>query len=138
MRHFGFAFLLGGLSVPAMAGEISVSVVGAAKDSGSIVLCLWGGDEGFPDCEKGKPLKRIVVPAGAGTATFADVPPGSYAVSAFHDLNSNGVLDSNFIGLPKEPVGLSNNPKIMGPPRFKPAQFSHADRTSISIRLQGM
>lgn len=138
MRVLGLMLLLGGLPVPAAAGDIAVSVEGAATDSGSVVLCLWGGDAGFPDCEKGKPLRRIVVPAGAPTATFADVPPGSYAVSAFHDRNGNGVLDSNFIGLPKEPVGMSNNPKIMGRPRFKPAQFSHGDRTAISIRLQGM
>lgn len=138
MRHFGIALLLGGLSVPAVAGEIAVTVEGVAKASGAVVLCLWASDAGFPDCEKGKPLRRIVVPAGTASALFPDVAPGTYAVSAFHDLNANGALDANFIGLPKEPVGMSNNPKIMGPPRFKPAQFSHADTTSISIRLQGM
>jgi uncharacterized protein (DUF2141 family) len=56
------------------------------------------------------------------------LPPGEYALSVFHDVNDDGKLERNFIGLPKEPAGLSNNlrPKF-GPPRFKDAKFSVGD-----------
>ena len=37
-----------------------------------------------------------------------DVPPGSYAIAAYHDLDSDKQFDKNFVGIPKEPVGLSN------------------------------
>jgi len=42
---------------------------------------------------------------------FPGVAPGRYAVSVFHDENSNGKMDTNFIGIPREGVGASNNAK---------------------------
>jgi len=52
------------------------------------------------------------------------LPAGEYALSIFQDVNDDGKLARNFIGLPKEPAGLSNNlrPKF-GPPKYKDAAF---------------
>jgi uncharacterized protein (DUF2141 family) len=52
------------------------------------------------------------------------LPAGEYALSIFQDVNDDGKLERNFIGLPKEPAGLSNNlrPKF-GPPKYKDAAF---------------
>lgn len=138
MRCFLLAVMLSGVASPAFAEEITISLQGVKKNTGSVVLCLWDKDDGFPNCEKGKPLRRIVVPARSTSARFENVLPGTYAVSAFHDANGNGQLDSNFIGLPLEAVGMSNNPKLKGPPRFKPTQFRVAGATTISIKLQSM
>ncbi|SOD99068.1 DUF2141 domain-containing protein [Spirosoma fluviale] len=52
------------------------------------------------------------------TATF-DVPPGRYAVSIYQDVNTNGKLDQNFIGIPKEPFGFGNNYRPFGKPKFE-------------------
>jgi uncharacterized protein (DUF2141 family) len=54
-----------------------------------------------------------------------ELPPGDYALSIFYDANGNDDLDTNFIGIPKEPVALSNNarPKF-GPPKYKDAVFT--------------
>lgn len=53
------------------------------------------------------------------------LPAGEYALSIFQDVNDDGKLERNFIGIPKEPAGLSNNlrPKF-GPPKYKDAKFS--------------
>ena len=53
------------------------------------------------------------------------LPPGEYALSIFYDRNDNGELDTNFIGIPREPVALSNNarPKF-GPPKYEDAVFT--------------
>lgn len=51
-----------------------------------------------------------------------NLPFGSYAISVHHDNNANGKMDRSFIGLPKEPVGLSNGHV----PRFGPPKFSKA------------
>ena len=53
------------------------------------------------------------------------LPAGEYALSVFQDINDNGKLESNFIGIPKEPAGLSNNlrPRF-GPPKYKDATFT--------------
>lgn len=53
-----------------------------------------------------------------------DLPAGTYAVSVYEDLNGNHKLDHNFLGIPREPVGASNNPKArIGPPRFDECSF---------------
>jgi len=53
------------------------------------------------------------------------LPAGEYALSVFQDVNDNGKLERNFIGIPKEPAGLSNNVRPrFGPPRYKDARFS--------------
>ena len=63
-----------------------------------------------------------VAPAGAGTVRIADVPPGQYAVQAFHDENGNGRLDRGFVGRPLEGMGFSRDaPMRFGPPRFPDA-----------------
>ena len=61
---------------------------------------------------------------GGVVTTSFDVEPGEYAISVHHDDNDNGKMDSNFIGIPKEPTGLSNGavPKF-GPPKYKDAAF---------------
>ncbi len=69
--------------------------------------------------------------------TFKDIPFGTYAFSVYHDLDNNEELDVNFIGIPKEPVGFSNDhqPK-MGPPRFNGAAFSLKQKQlSMSVSL---
>jgi len=138
MRYLYAATILAALAAPAQADDVTITLQGVKKNSGSIVLCLWAKEDGFPDCESGKAVKRIVVPANATTARFENVAPGSYAVSAFHDANGNGKLDSNFLGLPLEAVGMSNNPKLNGPPRFKPARFALAGQARLTIRFQSL
>lgn len=67
--------------------------------------------------------KQIVPVKQAGNLemTFA-LPPGKYAVSCFHDVNGNGKLDTNLVGIPSEPYGFSNNAR----PRFRPPYWSEA------------
>jgi uncharacterized protein (DUF2141 family) len=66
-----------------------------------------------------------------------NLPAGVYAVSVFHDENMNQKLDKNFVGIPKEGYGASNNPrKKMGPPTFEETkiQVSGAEQ-SLQIKL---
>lgn len=138
MRFLPIALTVAAMASPVCAETISIALEGVKKNSGSIVVCLWDKDAKFPDCEKGKPLKRIVLAASARSASFDNVANGTYAVSAFHDANDNGRLDTNFLGLPKEAVGLSNNPRLMGPPQFKAARFEVSGQTAIVLKFQGM
>lgn len=55
---------------------------------------------------------------------FSGIAPATYAISVFHDENSDGKLATNFIGIPREGVGASNNAKgRFGPPKFDAAAF---------------
>ncbi|MCH9695370.1 MAG: DUF2141 domain-containing protein [Gammaproteobacteria bacterium] len=66
-----------------------------------------------------------------------DLPPGDYAIHVYHDLDMNGKMKSNFIGIPKEPTGVSNDAKgKFGPPKFKDAAVSvGAEALSIPVNL---
>jgi uncharacterized protein (DUF2141 family) len=68
---------------------------------------------------------------------FTGLYEGDYAISVFHDENMNKKLDKNFMGIPKEGYGASNNPKKkMGPPDFEEAKFQLSGPTqSLQIEL---
>jgi uncharacterized protein (DUF2141 family) len=53
------------------------------------------------------------------------------------DENSNGKLDTNFIGMPREGAGASNDAKgHMGPPKFGAASFPYrGERLEFTIHV---
>ena len=56
-------------------------------------------------------VEGLRAPAKAGTMRFVvqDLAPGRYALSAFHDENDNGELDTNLLGIPSEGYGFGND-----------------------------
>ena len=72
--------------------------------------------------------------AGIVEFTLRNVKPGTYAVAVFHDLNGNGRLDRNFIGLPSEPYGFSNDVGRRGPPSFEGALIT-VKEPSTTVRV---
>ena len=77
-----------------------------------------------------------VATKGSQQVSICDVEAGAYAVSIFQDENRNGELDSNFIGIPKEPYGFSNNLKKMRPPSFEEALFEYDAGEVVVINLK--
>lgn len=71
-------------------------------------------------------------------AEFAGVPSGGYALKAFHDVNANGVLDTNWMGIPKEPYGFGNDAMgTFGPPDYAAASFEVREaRVTVRIRMR--
>jgi uncharacterized protein (DUF2141 family) len=70
------------------------------------------------------------------TITFKNVKHGTYSVNIFHDENSNKDIDKNFIGIPTEGYGFSNNPNFLGPPGFEKTKFSFSQSIQkISIKM---
>ena len=60
------------------------------------------------------PVETASAPANARTVLLrmANLPPGTYALALYHDVNDDGKLDTRINGKPLEPWGLSNNPKL--------------------------
>jgi uncharacterized protein (DUF2141 family) len=109
------------------SNSIKVVVAGLHSNVGEVDCALFGSAEGFPG-DYGKAIKttKSKIENGQGVCTFSGVAPGDYAVSVFHDENGNGKLDTNFLGMPKEGVGASNDASgHFGPPRFDDARFSY-------------
>ena len=65
------------------------------------------------------------------------LPHGEYAIAIFVDANRNGKMDKNFLGIPKEQYGFSNN--VMGrmaAPSFEQAKFEVTGPTTQNIKLR--
>lgn len=106
--------------------RLTVNVHLTAEARGELAYLIFTSPAGFPgDKDKASYRGFLPIPLHAKEVTFQeDLPPGIYAVAVYEDLNSNRKLDHNIIGIPREPVGASNNPKgRFGPPRFAECAF---------------
>lgn len=119
------------------AGTIIVRMEGFRNDEGVARITLFDQQKGFPDQYK------LALDYGDSPITdriseyiFHQVSYGAYSVGIFHDEDSNGKLKTNFLGMPREGVGVSNNIKPrFGAPKFKDCLFS-VDRDTVILSIQ--
>ncbi len=81
-------------------------------------------------------VNRDISPGASETILSFDVVPGAYAVAVHHDANSNGKVDANFLGIPREGYGVSNDarPKFRAP-RFGEARVALIRDTTLTVRM---
>ncbi len=132
---------------------IQCEVTGLRNQRGKLHLALFGGmagGKGFPGSDKDA-LKvqtlqadtAIAAPVIAGKpqvytlkCSFADLPPGRYAIAVYHDENSNGKLDTYWYGKPREGAAASNNPHpSFRAPNFKESSFELSDSQTIALKM---
>ena len=104
---------------------VHVEINGLHSNKGQVMCALFSSAAGYPkDYTKAIARAKSEIAGGRAVCEFPAVSPGTYAVATFHDENSNGKLDTKFIGIPREGVGASNNAKgHFGPPKFDAAAF---------------
>lgn len=110
---------------------VHVAIDGLHSDKGQVICSLYSSADGFPKNDR-KAIAHAtsLIRNRHGDCTFAGIQPGTYGVSVFHDENSNGRLDTNFLGIPREGVGASNGAKgHFGPPSFHDASFGYSGGT---------
>lgn len=117
--------------------ELKIIIKNVKGEEGMVRLALYNSDDQFMKNEiKGIEVKST---GGEAVAVFKNVAPGTYAISVMHDANDNKELDSNFMGIPKEGFGFSNDAMGMfGPPDFKKASFEMLDKKELVINLKYM
>lgn len=104
------------------SSTIEIEINNIDNSEGQMLIGLYDSEDHW--------LKKIykggvgTISEGKSSFRFTNVPDGSYAVSVFHDENNDGKLDTNFLGIPKEDTGSSNNaPARFGPPKWEDAKF---------------
>jgi len=118
---------------------IQVDIIGLRSNDGEVHCALYSSADGFSDgFAKAAKTTTAKITNQQAVCEFAPVTPGDYAISVFQDENSNGKLDRNFMGIPKEGVGASNDAKgSFGPPKFVDARFSYrGGPQELTIHLQ--
>jgi uncharacterized protein (DUF2141 family) len=118
--------------------QIHVEIAGLRNDKGQAVCSLFSSAGDFPKkMEKAVAHSTSVITNRHAACEFSGVAPGTYAISVFHDENSNGKLDTNIMGIPREGVGASNDAKgHFGPPKFDASAFRFAGgRLELKISI---
>ena len=118
------------------AGELTVSITNIRTDKGTLMVSVTNTEAGWNNQEKPVAATKVAA-TGKDSVLHFTLPAGTYAVQVMHDENDNGKLDANFMGIPTEGYGFSNNPQVMRRAHFDEAKFEVTDAaSSIVIKLR--
>ena len=114
------------------------------KNKGTVYLAIYDNPITFNEDNKNKNIdkerwvKSIVETVTIkGFAKSIELKKGVYAISLFVDSNDNKIIDKNFLGIPSEQYGFSNNATgFLGSPSYKDASFNLVDDLDIKISLK--
>lgn len=132
------AFQFEHVSCTGAENEIRIIVEGVEGSYGLITADLFPNKEDGFLRGRGR-LTQVKYAARAPQTKFCVRAPesGLFAMSVYHDRNANGDFDKNGIGLPAEPWGISNNPKVrFGPPSVEKALFEVHAGTGAAVKIK--
>ena len=101
--------------------SLTVQVEGLETPQGAVMMAIfatpgaWDGGDAVAG-------QRVAVDGHTVTVEFGALPAGDYAIRMYHDVDGDGELDMNLMGIPSEPFGFSNNARG----RFGPASWEDA------------
>ncbi|UEX79877.1 DUF2141 domain-containing protein [Spiribacter halobius] len=116
---------------------IHVAVLDIRNSSGTVACALFDSPEGFPTEFLRSATKVMIMKIRDTQARcdFMGIPPGTYALAVIHDENMDGKLGTNWLGVPREGYGFSNDATaFMSAPSFDAAGFSY-DGRSLDLRI---
>ena len=124
---------------PAADNPLTIEIDGIEETEGKVACALFWENKGFPRKHR-RALRRtwVEVEDHRAVCVFKRTGLGEYAASVFLDKNGNGKLDTNAIGSPKEPWGVSRNARArrFGPPLYNDAKFNYkGGPMTIKIKL---
>ena len=96
---FAFAITLIYIAGPASAARIIVTIDGLHSAQGNVFVGLYATPSKFLNGNQSDAMRKVRASTGPITVAFDNLPPGTYAVGAYHDENGNDHLDTNFLGL---------------------------------------
>ncbi len=118
--------------------RLEIQIENLKSAQGQILAVLFASEDGFPD-EPSQARQSMVIDLkrDGPRFSFAELPPGKYAVAIIHDENRNDKLDTGLFGIPKEGIGFSNNPKLgIGAPYFRNVAIDVSKSMTATIRLK--
>ena len=141
MKIPALACLIAALATPAIArhgGTGSARLVltfEPGAETGAVMVSLFDSESAYAG---GAPIRRARIDVARGDrATVFELPAGTYAVRAFHDVDGDGRLSVNPFGVPTEPFAFSNNARgNMGPAGWDQARIVVAGETAQTIAIR--
>ncbi len=122
------------------SAKLTVEIKGIKNQTGQICLGIYDNDRGFPLGNSSEVKSKCTQKIGNSLKLqFTGLKKGTYAVAVVDDQNLNTKLDRDFLGIPEEGFGISNNPTvsvITGAPKFEDASFSLTKNQTIEIEMK--
>jgi uncharacterized protein (DUF2141 family) len=119
---------------------IHVTILNIRNSIGTVDCALFDSPNGFPRDVLRSAMRLVVmkVPSSQARCDFEGIPSGTYALVVLHDENMNGKIDTNWVGVPKEGYGFSNDAKAaFRAPSFSAASFVYDGKTlDLTINLR--
>ncbi len=134
-RHLSLLFALAG-PAPAVAAQLDIELTGVENGRGLVRVAVCTS-ETFTT--KHCPFfGSASAQPGSVTVSVKSIPPGRYAVQAYHDEDGNGRLHKGLLGIPAEAIGFSRDARVrLGAPSFEDAAITVAEpATATQIRLR--
>jgi len=119
------------------AQKVLVKVANFKDNKGVCIICLYDNAKAFAG--KGDPAKCATVTIANKTAEtiFENIAEGTYAVSVIHDDNNNKKFDTNFLGIPTEGYGASQNKlPFAAAPKFEENKFIVTANSTITSNIK--
>ena len=115
--------------------DLVLKVEGIKTIEGKISISVFNSEAGFPEESNRAILKReIEVSSTEMLVNLGKLVPGNYAIALIQDVNSNDLLDKNFVGIPSEPFGFSNvNRFPLGAPSFSDAEIILNQESGLTV-----
>ena len=110
-----------------MTHQVDVVINNINSDKGVVYFALYNSESDFYE-RKQYMISKSEISDGVARVSFADLEPNTYAITCFHDANSNGKMDFEMNGRPLEDYGITNNVMSYGPPEFGDAKFDLKDK----------
>ena len=122
------------------SGQVEVTVSKFRNQQGTLVCQIFDQPSAFPSNHSGARASVFLpITGSSGTCLFKDLPRGIYAIAVLHDENNNNKVDTNFLGVPIEGYGVSNNKTYaLSAPKWDESSFALMDgeRKTLSINLR--
>ena len=118
------------------SSTVLIEVAGFKNMRGTLNCRLFTNAADFPDGE-GIVTLRVPITGPNTSCSFSNVEPGTYAIAVVHDENGNGKLDKNFVGVPSEGYGVSNNKTYaLSAPKWDESTFTLGTTESRALLVK--
>lgn len=115
--------------------QVKVNLSAIKNTEGNIFVEIYSDASTFRNSAKALKVIKISPVVGNLSVIFSGLDAGTYAVLVYHDEDGNNQMNKRFGMIPTEGYGLSNNPKVIGPPAFKDSAFKVDQDLEINVQL---
>ena len=136
MKKIILTFTVLMISTFAFANNVKLKITNVKPNEGKVVISIHGSKESFKNHTADKII--ILETPASEIETSLELPDGEFAFSVYQDLNSDGKLNANLIGIPKEPFGFSNYNGKSVPGNFERHKVIINKDTEVAINLFSM